>query len=302
MTDKRRLADELDAAVRGGETWRKSELLNVLDELARDDHGLEWRYIPGGAFRMGSEEGDLDERPARDVFVDGFFMSATTLSGADYARLIASAETAEQPRFRRMVLRKMRGYYGGWDEDEQAVKPLVSASFEEARELTAHLSISTPGSLVCDLPTEAQWERAARGLLHGARYPWGDEDPTDALCDFDNLDEPKVKPSRSLPPNDYGLYGMSGGVSEWCRDHYDARFYEDGERDNPVCRLPAEVLEALGAPRYVLRGGSWADCAEACRVSFRHASKSEYRRGEHVIGVTTPTIGIRLVLRGASTP
>lgn len=297
------MIDELDAAVRGGDASRREELMTALDSVARDDHGLEWRYIPGGAFRMGSEDGDHDEYPVRDVWVDGFYMSATTVSMGDFDRLMKSAVQVERPRFHSIVLRKMRGYYGRfayYDPERTGpgpVLPLVSASFEEATELANHLTSPT---MVCELPTEAEWERAARGLLHGARYSWGDEDPTDALCDFDNLDEPKVKPSRSLPPNDYGLYGMCGSLSEWCRDHYDASFYLDGERDNPLCQLPYDVITALGSPHYVLRGGSWADCAEACSVSFRQARRSEYQNGERSVGVVTPTIGIRLVLRPRS--
>src|SRR5207245_2031851 len=108
------------------------------------------------------------------------------------------------------------------------------------------------------LPSEAEWERAARGGLIGQRYSWGDERPDPSRCDFDHFEEFHLAEPRSLPPNGYGLYGMCGGVSEWTSSPYDALAYHPRRPDggpNPTNR--------------VLRGGSSADGAEAVTVSFR---------------------------------
>lgn len=88
-------------------------------------------------------------------------------------------------------------------------KPMVAVSWQEAEALAA--TISTP-TVRYSLPTEAQWEKAARGGLIGCRYAWGNEPPTPARCDFGRFEPFAIRPSRSFPPNGYGLYAMCGSV------------------------------------------------------------------------------------------
>jgi formylglycine-generating enzyme required for sulfatase activity len=167
-----------------------------------------------------------------------------------------------------------------WTYDQ---KPMVSVSWHDAEELCSRI---TTGSIAYRLPTEAEWEKAARGGLIGARYPWGDEPPDETRCDFDRFDRFAIRPMRHFPPNGYGLYAMSGGVWEWTSDWYDAEYYRESPREDP--RGPAE-----GTAR-VLRGGSWADCAEAVTVSFRMAREGSSWRtgswGRHL----APNIGFRI--------
>jgi formylglycine-generating enzyme required for sulfatase activity len=111
------------------------------------------------------------------------------------------------------------------------------------------------------LPTEAEWEKAARGGLIGCQYPWGDEPPSEERCDFGRFDQFSILPMRRFPPNGYGLYAMSGCVWEWTADWYDAEYYRESATKNPTG--PKNGTER------VLRGGSWADCAEVVTVSFR---------------------------------
>jgi formylglycine-generating enzyme required for sulfatase activity len=138
------------------------------------------------------------------------------------------------------------------------------------------------------LPTEAEWERAARGCFAAAPYPWGYADADVTNADFDRFTQFSILAARAFPPNDYGLFAMAGGVWEWCRDDYDATFYARSPREAPLCQLPG----ALDPREHVLRGGSWADCAEALRTSFRSSSSHG----------ATPNIGFRLVRvpRGAA--
>ncbi|SEG87207.1 Formylglycine-generating enzyme, required for sulfatase activity, contains SUMF1/FGE domain [Thermomonospora echinospora] len=165
-------------------------------------------------------------------------------------------------------------------------KPMVSVSWQDAEELCERL---TTGKVQYRLPTEAEWERAARGGLIGRRYPWGDEPPTPQRCDFDRFDELSILPSRRLPPNGYGLYAMAGSVWEWTSDWYDAEYY----KESPATAPPGP---AKGEER-VLRGGSWTDCAEAVTVSFRMSRGADSWRsgewGDHL----TPNIGFRLCRR-----
>jgi sulfatase modifying factor 1 len=166
-------------------------------------------------------------------------------------------------------------------------KPMVAVSWIEAEELCA--AISSP-AVRYRLPTEAEWEKAARGGRRGALYPWGDEAPDPSRCDFDHFGDWVIRDPRSLPPNDYGLFGMVGGVWEWTADTYDALAYRRAAGEPPS----VHELDDEPPRQRVLRGGSWADCAEVCTVSFRMSRPAETWRhatwGQHL----SPTIGFRL--------
>jgi formylglycine-generating enzyme required for sulfatase activity len=162
------------------------------------------------------------------------------------------------------------------------LKPMVAVSWQEAEELGRLLSSPT---VRYRLPTEAEWEKGARGGLIDAPYPWGDAAPDASRCDFDRFDRFAILPMRTFPPNGYGLYAMSGGVWEWTADPY-ASYYQMSLADHPAGPSEGRVR--------VLRGGSWADCAEAVTVSFRMARESRSWRdrtwGRHL----APNIGFRL--------
>lgn len=163
-----------------------------------------------------------------------------------------------------------------WGYDQ---KPLISVSWRAAQVLGEHMSDQ---SVQFRLPTEAEWEKGARGGLLGAQFAWGNEPPTADLADFNRMTEFSIKPVKNLPPNSYGLYGMSGGVWEWVEDWYDSDFYAASPVLNP--RGPETGEEK------VLRGGSWSDCGDSIRVSFRTS------RLHH----SSPNIGFRLCRIAAS--
>jgi formylglycine-generating enzyme required for sulfatase activity len=152
---------------------------------------------------------------------------------------------------------------------------MVAASCDEAEALAATLSNDR---VRFALPTEAQWEKAARGGLIGCRYAWGNDPPTAERCDFGRLEPFAIKPTRSLPPNGYGLYAMCGSVWEWTSDYY------DGGSPGPRHPVPTER---------VLRGGSWTDPSEVVTVSFRMSRNGKL--GDPLgAGHMTPNIGFRL--------
>ncbi|HEU4734654.1 MAG TPA: SUMF1/EgtB/PvdO family nonheme iron enzyme [Kofleriaceae bacterium] len=287
----------------------------ILDQLAVIEHGLRWRYVPAGTFLMGSEHGDPDERPVHPRRVAAFWITDVPITWAAYCELMGwSPPPSGRPpsvdlhvdrgfdlnqrlKIRLQYCESMtlaaRDWHAhameGFGEVRRsppgaprsyAVKPMVAVVVAECDALAARLT--TPRIRIA-LPSEAQWEKAARGGLVGKRFAWGDEPPTPERCDFDHFGEFHVEDPRALPANGYGVHGMCGGVWEWTRDGYDALAY----------RQPAAV-EARPAVR-VLRGGSWSDCAAACTVS--------YRMGRAIEGSSpAPNIGLRLVREAVEHP
>jgi formylglycine-generating enzyme required for sulfatase activity len=162
-------------------------------------------------------------------------------------------------------------------------KPMVAVSWQAAQELADHISTT---EIRYSLPTEAQWEKAARGGLIGACHAWGDEPPAADNCDFGRFREFSVRPMTALPPNGYGLYAMNGCVWEWTRDWYDRDNYRESAEMDPAG--PARGEEK------VLRGGSWSDCADVVTVTFRMSRGSgSWREGQWGAHLA-PNIGFRL--------
>jgi formylglycine-generating enzyme required for sulfatase activity len=313
------------------------ERRDVLDQLAVEEHGIRFRYVPAGDFLMGSEHGDPDERPVHQVSLNDFWLAETPMSWAEFCDLsgwepppTGMPREPEQydgprpgPRFFLYEQNKIRlqycedetlhatdwhthlppdpdpaeaerrlSFFGAprrtdavrpWRYDN---KPMVSAGWRDAETLCQQLS--TSDTQYC-LPTEAEWEKAARGGLISRRYPWGDEPPTPQRCDFDRFHEFSIRPVRDLPPNGYGLYGMAGSVWEWTCDWYDSQFYAHSPNDNPTG-------PATGEQR-VLRGGSWTDCAQAVTVSFRMSRQSRSWTERDWADHFTANIGFRLCRR-----
>jgi formylglycine-generating enzyme required for sulfatase activity len=118
------------------------------------------------------------------------------------------------------------------------------------------------------LPTEAEWEYAARGGLVGKRYPWGDEGATAERANYgNNVGKPRVV--GSYPANGYGLYDMAGNVWEWCQDWYGGDYYNNSPTKNP----PGPDT---GSKR-VLRGGDWSNPTLNLRVAFRSSNAPTVR-------------------------
>jgi formylglycine-generating enzyme required for sulfatase activity len=303
----------------------------VLDRLQLVEHGITFRYVPVGTCVIGSRSGEPDERPVHPVRLGGYWLSRTPVSWARYCALLgwseapggAPPEHAIEDRERLFALaqeNKIRMQYcegrstaardwhshagmgemfgevptdggrpAGYDH-----KPMVAVSWQSAEELARRLTQDAQQKLTFRLPTEEEWEKGARGGRIGARWAWGDEAPTRERCDFDHFGEFWIRPFETLPPNGYGLIGCSGTVWEWTSTPYDALAYR-GERASAGRRSAGPQRSGGGDDQErVLRGGSWADCAEACTVSFRASRASRYWRretwGDHV----SPNIGFRL--------
>ena len=275
----------------------------VLDELAVEEHGLRWRFVPAGTTVMGSLSGDPDERPVHARRVDAFWILDTPITWHDFRRLRGKEPEGKEPlstpqgraRFDRHQRDKIRMQYCRTKEvsphdwhtaiesaspNNLDVHPMVATVPSEAEDLVAALAAAQPG-VAYALPTEAQWEKAALGGLVGKRYAWGDAAPTPATCDFDHHGDFRLSDPRARAANGYGVFAMCGGVAEWTADLYDALAYTQGGRAAAPTGLAADQQQR------VLRGGSWSDCAHAVTVSYRMSRSAE--RAE------SPTVGFRLV-------
>lgn len=169
--------------------------------------------IPAGEFQMGSVDGDDDEKPTHRVYLDAFYIDVCEVTNEDYKRFMdATGHPAPQ--------------YWKDDRFNAPDQPAVGVSWYDAAAY-CHWAGRR-------LPTEAEWEKAARGGLTGKKFPWGDSiDPSKANY---GKKVGRTTPVGTYPPNDYGLYDMAGNVWEWCmdeKDHVDYRVLRGGCWHNP---------------------------------------------------------------------
>lgn len=235
--------------------------------------GAIMRWVPPGHFQLGSEDGDPDERPVRRIWLDGFYVDQHEVSWARWK--LSGLPYTDEAQSRRPV--PFAPDWGLRDGD-----PVLNVTWDDARAWARWAGK--------ELPTEAQWEKAARGT-DGRTYPWGDEPPTFERAVW--LDHPVALESTApvdccaAGASPYGVRNMAGNVYEWVLDVYDAGFYERAPERNPV-NLPAD---GEGGPdvRRVLRGGAYVLEEEDLRAALRYRL---YQRDR------TPYIGFRTVVPG----
>lgn len=194
---------------------------------------MEFAVVPEGWFTMGWNEGLPAERPPHRVFVDRFEIARQPVTNAAYGEFLA-ATGAAPPRF--------------WRDPRFADprQPVVGVAWAEAAAYCAWLTERT--GRAHRLPTEAEWERAARGGVEGARYPWGDDPPSRV---FPGVQLPLAAPPPvgGGPANAFGLTDCAGVVHEWCADWHLDGYYATSPERNP------------GGPedgtRRASRGGAW---------------------------------------------
>ena len=189
--------------------------------------------IPSGWSWMGWDQGVPGERPRHRVWVEGFAIARHPTTNAEYAEFLAAAG-ASLPAF--------------WAEPRFADprQPVVGVNWFEAAAYCAWRSLAA--GVPHRLPTEAEWERAARGGLEDARYPWGDEPPAVVFPDA-GLPLSGPPPVGTGPANGFGLTDLSGSVHEWCLDWHDDGYYAVAPERNP----PGPAT----GTRRVSRGGAW---------------------------------------------
>jgi formylglycine-generating enzyme required for sulfatase activity len=300
-------------------------------------------WIPGGVYRMGSDHHYPEERPVHRVAVDGFWMDRHPVTNADFTRFVrdtgyvTAAEIPPDPKHYpgakpdmlyagSLVFTKPSGpvdrrdFANWWQYMRGACwrrpygpgsslagldrHPVVHVTFADASAYAAWAGKS--------LPTEAEWERAARGGLDGAEFAWGDALHPDGRemantwqgqFPWENLVDDgyeRTSPVGTFPPNGYGLVDMIGNVWEWTTDWYAPRHEADAVKacctpHNPLGALVEHSYDpcqpAIAIPRKVLKGGSHLCAPSYCR-RYRPAA-----RFPEPIDTSTCHVGFRCVVR-----
>jgi len=194
---------------------------------------------------MGQENGRDEERPVHRVVVAPFRLCRFQVTNAEFAQ------------FRKFLF-------------DCAALPVTSVSWFDAVEYCRWLSKRT--GMALRLPTEAEWEFAARGGLAGKLYPWGDE-PVESRADYASRWCNGPEPVATSEPNGYGLFDMCENVHEWCSDWYDPRYYETSPVENP--RGPE------AGTRRASRGGAWRHHIKIARCAARSSIPPEFRYADY---------------------
>ena len=215
--------------------------------------------VEGGTFMMGAsgkclEEARGDETPAHEVTLDESYIGETAVTRDLWFKLM----TDKIPEGGRL--------------------PVAKVTWFDCHKLIRKLNRLTGGKYYFFLPTEAQWEFAARGGVKSQGYKYSGSDILDEVAWYGENSEKKRHPVASKKPNELGIYDMSGNIGEWCEDEWDG--YPEEPQTNPD-------QEAEGAYK-IFRGGSFLSAAARCRVSNRSSCSPRLRQS---------IIGFRLAMR-----
>ena len=211
-------------------------------------------WVPKGCFQMGSSSGSTDERPVHEACVDGFWIGKHEVTQGEWRSVMGSNPSE---------FRSGDNY------------PVETVSWNDSKEFIEKLSQRSGEKF--SLPTEAQWEYAARSGGKNESYVGGND--IDRVAWYDGNSGKKTHPVGTKAPNGLGIYDMSGNVWEWCEDVYNENAYSKHSRNNPV--------STSGSSNRVLRGGSWRGVPSYCRAANRFGRNTSLRTSDR---------GFRLVL------
>ena len=233
-------------------------------ETIQGGDGREMVLIPSGSFTMGDESGDIDERPQRVIYLDAYYIDKYEVTNADYRR------------FTKMLKRRPPSI-PVFEDDENLLKgddqPVVGVTWLDARAYCIWAGNR--------LPTEAEWEKAARGE-NGSQWPWGEtfsEKVANGRGDSDGYKYSAPVGSFERGRSPYGLYDMAGNVSEWVADWYEEFYYKDAEFKNPTGPADPGIIQVLS-----YRGGSYNSSSHDLRGSKRFGG-AHPKRAESTVGI-----------------
>ncbi len=213
--------------------------------------------IPQGWFEMGHASGLDCERPVHRVWVDAFELACCQVTNADYQRFLLACQSAPPPFWNNPDFRHPQ-------------QPVVAVSWFDAEQYCCWLSEVSGRHY--RLPTEAEWERAARGGMEAELFPWGDA-PPQSLPDYAQRWLTGPEPVARYAPNAFGLFNMCDNVHEWCRDWFDAGYYQVSPERNP--QGPDQGV------RKASRGGSWRHHIKVSRCHTRSSIPPAFQYADY---------------------
>lgn len=218
--------------------------------------------VEGGTFTMGQQDEDkktlsfTDEKPAHQVTLDTFYIADVTVTQELWKAVYPTADISQK---------KGREHL-----------PKVKISWYDCRRFAQRLSKATGYNF--RMPTEAEWEFAAKGGVKSKNYKFAGTNSLSFVAWYNTGNKP-IQPVKKLKTNELGLYDMSGNIYEWCADWYDKDYYASSPQHNP--QGPEE------GQYKVIRGGSVFSTADSCRISMRMRHDPKLREAG---------VGLRLVL------
>jgi formylglycine-generating enzyme required for sulfatase activity len=224
--------------------YKAENTLTTAGDVRKNSIGMEMVWIPAGTFRMGSENGDAFEKPVHRVTISqGFYMGKYEVTQGQWQAVM--------------------GTNPSYFKDCGSNCPVEQVSWEDAQEFIRKLNARNDG-YTYRLPTEAEWEYAARAGTTGDYYG-----NLDSIAWYDGNSGNTTHPVRQKQANAFGLYDMSGNVWEWVQDWYDDKYYS---------RSPATDPAGAGSGQgRVVRGGSWRSYASYTRSANRYGDTPPLR-------------------------
>ena len=217
--------------------------------------------VPAGYFTRGCEDGEIDEKPVDRIWIDSFYIDRFPVTNAQYALYLEETHSSVPLYWKNAACNGLK-------------QPVVGVSWEDAAAFCRWRSLRDRA--VYTLPTEAQWEKAARGEDRRI-YPWGNEPPTDKRAPTKITKRMPSVGQCELGQSPYGVSDLVGNVWNWCLDWYERDYYKKAPRRNPPGPLQGK--------RKVVRGGNWVflGCcsgtpAYALRTTRRNAFHPDLRK------------------------
>ncbi len=209
---------------------------------------LEMVFVEGGTFQMGMNDGESDEKPVHPVTLSDFFIGKTEVTQKLWREIMGSDPALL--------------YFKGCDQC-----PVERVSWNDVQDFITKLNKKTGKNY--RLPTEAEWEYAAKGGNKSKGYTYSGSNSLGDVAWYSDNSGSKTHPAGQKQPNELGLYDMSGNVWEWCSDWYGSDYYQSSPSSNPK--------GASSGFLRVYRGGSLTDVARASRTAYRIKYYPDYR-------------------------
>jgi formylglycine-generating enzyme required for sulfatase activity len=207
------------------------------------------RIIPAGNFLMGSQGWGEYESPVHEVFLDDYLIDESPVTNKQFNKFVEETGFISDAEHHGFTFGYENGVYTkviglNWKKYstiDRGDHPVVLVTWNDAAEYCKWAGKR--------LPSEAEWEKAARGGLTGKLYPWGDETPSNDLCNFGKttLNFPQTTKVGLYPPNGYGLYDMCGNVWNWCQDWFSGSYYRTSGINSPIGPKIGETKVRRGA-------------------------------------------------------